>query len=402
MPSRNLLSSFPQLKSRWLVAAALLAALSAVGAPLYFWFNVQRPAATQPADSALGAEPAVPDTIAALGYIQPKNSVITLSGSSALQHARVAEILVEEGDQVEEGEIIAVLDNLIQLQAAVEQAKQEVKIAQAELAQARAGQATPGSFAAQQAQVDTLAAQFEGEVASQEAEIGRLQAELETAQADYARFEQLHRQGAISALERDSRRLKVSTLQAQLREAEAKRDEILSTYPNRIAEAEARVDQLKEVRPEDVQVAQAELESAIAAISEREADLDLAYVRAPMAGQILKIHTFAGESISEQGIFDLGQTEEMYVVAEVHETDIDQLQVGQAATATSSILPTPLTGTVEKIGLQINPKNVLNNDPALDVDNRVIEVQIRLDENSSQQATHLTNLQVDVEIDTHS
>ncbi|MGB3293325.1 MAG: ABC exporter membrane fusion protein [Phormidesmis sp.] len=402
MPSRNLLSSFPKLKSRWLVAAALLAALSAVGTPIYFWFNFQRSAATQLADSSFDAEPAVPDTIAALGYIQPKNSVITLSGSSALQHARVAEILVEEGEQVEEGEIIAVLDNLIQLQAAVEQAKQEVKIAQAELAQARAGQATPGSLAAQQAQVDTLAAQFEGEVASQEAEIRRLQAELETAQADYARFEQLHRQGAISALERDSRRLKVSTLQAQLREAEANRDEILSTYPNRIAEAEARVDQLKEVRPEDVLVAQAELESAIAAISEREADLDLAYVRAPMAGQILKIHTFAGESISEQGIFDLGQTQEMYVVAEVHETDIDQLQVGQAATATSSILPTPLAGTVEKIGLQINPKNVLNNDPALDVDNRVIEVQIRLDENSSQQATHLTNLQVDVEIDTHS
>jgi HlyD family secretion protein len=55
-------------------------------------------------------------------------------------------------------------------------------------------------------------------------------------------------------------------------------------------------------------------------------------------------------------------------------------------------------GTVERISSQISKNDVLDNDPAADVDSRVIEVRIRLNEASSSLVADLINLQVDVEI----
>jgi HlyD family secretion protein len=55
---------------------------------------------------------------------------------------------------------------------------------------------------------------------------------------------------------------------------------------------------------------------------------------------------------------------------------------------------------VAEIGLQIGKKDVLGTDPVADADARVVEVKIRLDPSSSKQVADLTNLQVNVVIDT--
>ena len=68
--------------------------------------------------------------------------------------------------------------------------------------------------------------------------------------------------------------------------------------------------------------------------------------------------------------------------------------MGQTAEITSPVLPEPLQGTVERIGLQIEPQQVVNEDPAANIDARVIEVHINLDEATSQRVAGLTNLQV--------
>ncbi|HEY9813672.1 MAG TPA: HlyD family secretion protein, partial [Candidatus Sericytochromatia bacterium] len=57
-----------------------------------------------------------------------------------------------------------------------------------------------------------------------------------------------------------------------------------------------------------------------------------------------------------------------------------------------------LQGTVEQIGLQVKKQNVINADPSANIDNRVIEVRIRLDANSSQKVAGFTNLQIEVAI----
>ena len=104
--------------------------------------------------------------------------------------------------------------------------------------------------------------------------------------------------------------------------------------------------------------------------------------------------------ISDKGIVELGRTEQMYVSAEVYETDIYRVKLGQKATITSQGFPGQLQGTVEEIGLAIGKKDILGTDPVADVDARVVEVKVRLAPDSSQKVANLTNLQVKVIINT--
>jgi HlyD family secretion protein len=93
----------------------------------------------------------------------------------------------------------------------------------------------------------------------------------------------------------------LATLSEQLKEAEVNRNKTIAVLEEQINEAKATLEQIKEVRPVDIQQAQAEVESALAAVKQAQVDLELAYVRAPVDGRILKINTRAGETIDEQG-----------------------------------------------------------------------------------------------------
>ena len=84
----------------------------------------------------------------------------------------------------------------------------------------------------------------------------------------------------------------------------------------------------------------------------------------------------------------------MYAVAEVYETDIGRVRVGQPAVVHSPALLHELAGEVERIGLKVGKKDVLSTDPVADADARVVEVRIRLAE--PERAASLTNLRVEV------
>lgn len=138
------------------------------------------------------------------------------------------------------------------------------------------------------------------------------------------------------------------------------------------------------------------VKAARAAATAAEAMTNLALVRAPVDAQILYIHSRPGERVGVEGIVEIGQTERMYAVAEVYETDIIHVKPGQSAIIRSPALETPVSGTVEKIGLKVGRKDVLGLDPVAEADARVIEVDIRLDDVEAVRT--LTNLQVEVEI----
>ncbi|MDC0833223.1 ABC exporter membrane fusion protein [Geitlerinema sp. CS-897] len=343
-----------------------------------------------------------PDFVSALGRIQPKDEAIVISGSSSTENARVSELLVREGDRVRQGEIIAILDNFDRLQATLLEAETDVALARAELDRAEAGDAKQGQIAAQEARIEDLRVQFEGQVATQEATIARLEAELDNAKNEYERMLPLAGEGAISTSTIENRRLDVVTLQEDIRGAKARLEEILESYPNQILEARSTLANLREVRPVDVNVARAKLEQALATVAKAEAELELAYVRSPLDGRVLKVHTFPGETIDTEGILELAQTQTMYAIAEVYETDITRIRVGQTAIVSNSMFDEELRGTVEQIGAQIGKKDVLSSDPSLDVDARVVEVKIRLTPEDSQTVSNLINLQVEIKIEVDS
>lgn len=140
--------------------------------------------------------------------------------------------------------------------------------------------------------------------------------------------------------------------------------------------------------------AEAAVRAARAVLQAARAELELSVVRAPIAGRVLEVHARAGERVGEQGVLEIGRTDEMFAVAEVYETDIGQVRVGQRAVVTSPALDTPLEGVVESVGLKVGRMDVLGTDPVAKADARVVEVEIRLDD--GERVSHLTNLQVEV------
>jgi HlyD family secretion protein len=93
---------------------------------------------------------------------------------------------------------------------------------------------------------------------------------------------------------------------------------------------------------------------------------------------------------------EIARTQTMYVVAEVYETDIGKITIGQTATISSDALPGDLTGKVARIGLKIGKKDVFDTDPVAATDARVVATYILLDNGNA--VARFTNLQVEVSI----
>jgi HlyD family secretion protein len=75
--------------------------------------------------------------VVALGRIIPFGDVISVATPSVAGDARIAEVRVTVGDMVEASEILAVLDNLPQLQSAMASAQAALRAREATLAQTR-------------------------------------------------------------------------------------------------------------------------------------------------------------------------------------------------------------------------------------------------------------------------
>ncbi|AFZ58200.1 ABC exporter membrane fusion protein [Anabaena cylindrica FACHB-243] len=368
-------------------------------------------------------------TVTALGRLEPKGTVITLSAPTSGQSSRVEQLLVKEGDQVKAGQVIAILDNRSQLQAAYQEAQAAVKIAQVNLEKVQAG-AKIGEIKAQKAEiariqaqklgdetgqretVGRLEAQWQGETTAQRATINKLQAELKNAEVELQRYQQLYQDGAISQSLFDSKRLSFDTITQQLSEARANLNRIDSTGRKQISEAktalsrinatgseqvisaQATLNQIAEVRPVDVTAAKAEVNRTIAAAQQAKANLDQTYVKSPENGVIFDVHTRAGEVVSNDGIVEIGQTKQMYAVVEVYQSDISKIRPQQKVRISSNSLSGELQGTVDWLGWKVQRQNVINSDPSENIDSRVVEVHVQLDQESSDKAAKFTNLQV--------
>jgi HlyD family secretion protein len=146
----------------------------------------------------------------------------------------------------------------------------------------------------------------------------------------------------------------------------------------------------------NLDTAQMNLDIALADLAAAKATLELAVVRAPLRAQVLEIHAYPGERVGPEGIMELGRTDRMYAVAEVYETDITAVQVGQQATVLAPAMDTELTGKVERISLKVGRLDAVGTDPIAKTDARVVEVFILLDD--SEAVSRFTNMQVKVEI----
>ncbi|MDJ0632932.1 MAG: ABC exporter membrane fusion protein [Xenococcaceae cyanobacterium MO_188.B29] len=371
--------------------------IASLGGGMAYFYIAQTPKQTIEPEPIINLAPIA---VTALGRLEPEGEVIKLSVANA-QDSRVNKLLVEEGDRVKAQQLIATLQGLDQKQAELAEAKQNVAVYRAKLAQIEAGEAKSAEIEAQKANIARLKAQLRTENLEREAEIADTQAELRNVEINYNRYQTLYRDGAVSRSALDDRQELYERAQARLNQARARLENTISTLQEQIAQEQAMLNKLREVRPVDLAEAQTEVDYAIAKVKRIESELEDYYVRVPIDGQILKINTLVGEQVdTSQGIVELGRTSQMYAIAEVYETDVSKVKVGQKATVISEHggFEGELQGTVDHIGLQIKKQDVLESDPAADKDARVVEVKVRLDPQDSDRVAGLTNLQVRVRI----
>jgi HlyD family secretion protein len=427
------LKIFSQLKNRWIITLGLLGLLIAIATIIYSLNFANRK--TTPAPTEESVEPVV-EGITALGKLEPEGKVITLSPPPNLGGSKIDELMIEEGERVKKGQVIALLNNHALKKVALEVAQRELEVAEVNLAIVKAGAKT-GEIEAQKAIVKKLEAELAGKNKTQGAIVARLQAqlrretqvqsatlerwqaELTNATAEFQRYQQLAENKAISVSELDSRRLTLETaqqrvreaqatynrtrdtLQEEIKEAQSTAEETQNTIAQQIKEAQSSLASIAEVRPLDVQKAEIELGRAIAKLKEAKQDLELTYVKAPISSQILRINAYPGEMVKQdEGVVELGKTAHMVVIAEIYESDISGVSLGQQATIVSEggAFAEEIQGKVTHIRPQISKQEVLDTDPAADVDTRIVEVTIRLNPEDSQRVAGLTNSKVIVKI----
>ena len=210
------------------------------------------------------------------------------------------------------------------------------------------------------------------------------QQKVNQAQANLKRIEASGKQ-QIAEAQANLRRIQASG-QQQILEAKANLSKIEAETQQQIREAQFTLNKIAEVRPVDVMAAETDVKSAIASLKVAEENLNKAYIKSPQDGQIYQIYARPGEVVGNDGIADLGRTSQMEGVVEVYQSDVNKVRVGQKVKITASSLAGELQGTVERVGIQVKRQNTINADPTSNIDDRIVEVHVALDPESSQKA----------------
>ncbi|QCH14077.1 HlyD family efflux transporter periplasmic adaptor subunit [Synechococcus sp. CB0101] len=184
---------------------------------------------------------------------------------------------------------------------------------------------------------------------------------------------------------------RISSLQVQIRMQTRE----VERYQNAASSGAAAMVLLEEKKDELVKL-QGQLREAQAQRQGLQVDLADSELRAPLAGTVLKIHSRAGERPGNDGVLELGAGDQMEAVAEVYESDINRVKLGQTVTLVSENggFSGSLQARVIRISPQVRQRAVLSTDPTGDADARVVEVRLALDPADASQVRDLAGLKV--------
>jgi HlyD family secretion protein len=379
------------VKSKRAIVALSLAAVACIGLACYAALTTYFAVASEPPD-AKKLKP--PVAVAALGRIEPRSEIINLGAGIASD--RLDSLFVARGDIVKKDQVLGYLGAYAEQMAQLDMYRAQLDEARKRLAtEIELDRSRIDSAEVHQRQIEDVSPQ---RIAAQEATISSLQAKLENDKDILAMQTQLFGQGSTSRRVNEDQKTMVAQDDANLASARARLSELQHQFEVDQIDAKVQVNvaraQLERAKAE---VPIASLESQIAAAEAHARRLTL---YAPIDGRILNIKVLPGEDIGSGPVLTMGDTEGMRAVAEVYETDISPVRIGQIATISSRALPHPVTGKVMRIGDMVFKNDVLNVDPAARADARVVEVWIDLDE--PKLTERLTDLTVDVIINTDS
>jgi HlyD family secretion protein len=284
-------------------------------------------------------------SVDATGSVAPETR-LELSFKSA---GRVAEIMVEEGDQVEAGEVLARLETA-DLEQAIIQAQANLAISEAQLTQTEDG-ASAEDLASARAALESALADYEEVKAgpSQEditvakADMEKARIALEKAQADYDKISWQAGLGATieaSTLHQASVDYERARAQYELT-VDRPTDSELKQAEAQIAQVQATLAAFEEQpTPEELAIARAQVTQARSTRTQAQLDLEEATLVAPFAGTVADVNIEVGQIVnSSTPVIVLTDLTSYYVDLYVDETEIGQVQVGQPVVITPDAFP---------------------------------------------------------------
>ena len=285
----------------------------------------------------------VPRTrVAALGRVEPRSEEMQVA---AAMTGRLASVPVEEGDRVEQGQILATLENADH-DARVRSAEAALAVARASLDRVLNG--------ARQAERDQAAA-----------EVREAEAVLALAEQELKRQQGVSQRNLGSQQDLDRARSEQKVALARLASVRFQRD-VIDSPP----------------RADERAKAEAEVALAEARVAEAKAVFEKSFVRSPVPGIVLRKLRHAGEQVTEMGdtpIVIVGDTSLLRVRAEIDEADIALVHLGQAAYVQADAFgDRRFPGTVSRIGTLVGRKTLRNDQPAERLDTRILETVIDL------------------------
>ncbi|MBU2699854.1 multidrug resistance efflux pump [Sporomusaceae bacterium BoRhaA] len=279
-------------RKKWIIVAGAFSAIIVIGGG-WWWFKSSGVVSTDDASV--------------------KNNIV---GISAKVSGQIDEMPVKEGDTVQVGQVLAKIDNK-SFQIQVEQSQANLASAQAKLDSLKVGN-RPQQLAQSGASVDQAGAN------------------LENARRNYERIETLYNTGAVSAQQKDTAftALKVAESQYQ------------ATSQGYSLVSEGATEQ-------DIRYAEAQVAQAAAALKSAQLQLDNSVIVAPIAGVVAKVTVDQGEIVSVgQPIFSITNPSDSWVEANIEETAIGKVQLGQTVSFTIDAYPgKTLLGEVSDVGI---------------------------------------------------
>ncbi|MCI0454072.1 MAG: HlyD family efflux transporter periplasmic adaptor subunit [Candidatus Dadabacteria bacterium] len=305
---------------------------------------ISRGRASQPIPSS-SVNPELKSLVAAPGRVEPISEEINLGADIS---GKIKEVLVEEGDQIKEGQVIAVLEN-DDYRAQVSSAEAMLKLKEAELRRIINGarnQERRGAWA----------------------EVKEAQAVMKNAQADLERRRALYRKGIIA-------REEVERTERDYNVAKARYEATVEHH--------SLIDD--EAREEDRSKAEADVALAKAEQDEAQAILEKTIIRSPVTGVVLRKHLNAGEVVSNTSnittpIVTVADNSTLRVRVDVDETDVGKVEIDQKAYVTADAYGNEkFWGRVVRIGQVLGKKSFQTDEPTERVDTKVLETLIELD-----------------------
>lgn len=284
------------------------------------------------------------------------NREVDLSFSSG---GLLSEVLVEMGDEVQAGDVLARLEST-DAQSQVAQAEIDLRLAELQLADLTgapdAADVAAAQFqltSAQEALEDLLNGPSAQEIIIAQADLATAEKELQQAQSAYDKVS--WRPDAASS----SQAMDLWSATAAYDKARANyeiavagpsEEEIAAAQAN-VASAQSNLDSLLDgATAEDVETAQLNVEQARRNLESAQMELEEAALTAPFAGTVTSVEVSAGEMVGTSAVMTLADLSEPLVELYLDETDLDLIAVGYEVQMLFDALPDyTFTGHVVRV-----------------------------------------------------